>query len=234
MSLSSISRQLWLLLIAISVIVTIFITQNPSFFTSLSHCITNKDKNEGYLKTTGPDTIILLWFPPFGKRSLSFTCDALYNIQGCQITMDRNLYSKANGVMFHHRDMQKNLSGMPNMPRPAHQKWIWWNHESPSHSLKIAALNNLFNLTANYRRDADIFMPYGKLLQVDNQGEDFEIPKKDKLVCWIVSNWRNRYRRYSVYNELKQHIQIDMYGRHVGKRVSSAGRLSWLPTVHSG
>ncbi|XP_028854104.1 alpha-(1,3)-fucosyltransferase 9-like isoform X2 [Denticeps clupeoides] len=171
--------------------------------------------------TKEPDTLLLMWFWPFGVAFEFPSCSELYNIQGCQFTADRNLYGKADGVLIHHRDIGGDLSNMPQTPRPVHQKWIWWNHESPTYSTNLPALNNLFNLTANYRRDADIFLPYGTLEEYNENGT-FEIPKKDKLVCWIVSHWNPNHQRRHYYEELKNHINIDIYGRPFEKYVTDS------------
>ncbi|XP_028853953.1 alpha-(1,3)-fucosyltransferase 9-like [Denticeps clupeoides] len=168
---------------------------------------------------TEPDTTVLIWFWPFGQKFDLIPCSEMYNIQGCHLTDDRTLFSKADGVIIHHRDIAPDLSNLPQLPRPTHQKWIWWNDESPSFTSKNPALSSLFNLTTSYRQDSDIFMPYGKL--INQPSANFKIPKKDKVVCWIISHWDRNLKRHRYYEELKEHINISMFGTSVGKPVDS-------------
>lgn len=166
------------------------------------------------------DLIILIWMWPFGSK-FGFSC-AFYNISGCYLTDDKALYPTAHAVMFHHRNIRGDLQGMPTEPRPSFQKWVWYNMESPSNCGKIAGLNNLFNLTCSYRRDSDILVPYGNLLPISKEDGLFtRVPTKQKLVCWIVSNWNSRFKRVQYYNELKKYIEIKTYGRAFGQYISS-------------
>ncbi|XP_013929227.1 PREDICTED: alpha-(1,3)-fucosyltransferase 9-like [Thamnophis sirtalis] len=172
-------------------------------------------------------TLVLLWLSPFGRTLGPFDCLDL-NIPRCYITMNRSMYNRSHAVVFHHRDIWWDLKNLPQQPRPLFQKWIWMNMESPSHSPPKHGLNRLFNLTLNYRRDADIHIPYG-LLIFHPKASRAEVPPKDKLVCWIVSN-RFPQERIRYYKELKKYIKIHTYGKLFGRR------LSWkefLPTVSS-
>ncbi|KAL1254795.1 hypothetical protein QQF64_012856 [Cirrhinus molitorella] len=128
--------------------------------------------------------------------------------------------------MFHHRDIHGNLSNMPTLPRPLFQKWIWMNMESPSRTVKRSALNNLFNLTASYRLDSDIPVPYGRLLEKTGEKTTYRIPHKNKLVCWIVSNWKAKYNRTQYYETFKQHIRIETYGQGFSKNISNEDYLN--------
>uniref|UniRef100_A0A4W4E4E9 Fucosyltransferase n=1 Tax=Electrophorus electricus TaxID=8005 RepID=A0A4W4E4E9_ELEEL len=166
--------------------------------------ITSSRKNHTLLET---DIIILIWTWPFAHRFDMSICDPLY-------------YRKAHGVMFHHKDIQKDLPTLLELSRPPPQKWIWMNMESPANSPQFihhrssAPGADLFNLTANYRRDSDIWMPYGWIVEASNDNKAFKIPKKDKLVCWFVNNWDKRLLRVKYFNEFSKHIKIETYGRH--------------------
>uniref|UniRef100_A0A673ZKK7 Fucosyltransferase n=2 Tax=Salmo trutta TaxID=8032 RepID=A0A673ZKK7_SALTR len=162
------------------------------------------------------DTIILIWMWPFGQAFDINSC-AYFNIKGCHLTVDKNLYSKAHGVIFHHRDIHGDLKNMPQEQRPWFQKWVWWNGESPANTNRIPGVDHLFNLTASYRLDSDIKVPYGSLVEVTSEDKIFELPKKDKLVCWVVSNWNPNYKRVQVFNELSRHVKVEAYGRHFSR-----------------
>ncbi|XP_058263882.1 4-galactosyl-N-acetylglucosaminide 3-alpha-L-fucosyltransferase 9-like [Hemibagrus wyckioides] len=176
------------------------------------------------------DTIILAWTWPFGFRFDEKACGPYFDIEGCRVTDNRLLYGKAHGVMFHHRDLGDDLPNLLSMPRPPHQKWVWMNMESPENSERWTDIDGLFNLTASYRRDSDVWVPYGRILPTSVKNETFKIPPKDKLVCWIVSNWNPHYRRVEYFNELSKHIKIEGYGRHFNRYINDE---DYVPTLSS-
>ncbi|XP_077143886.1 3-galactosyl-N-acetylglucosaminide 4-alpha-L-fucosyltransferase FUT3-like [Ranitomeya variabilis] len=157
--------------------------------------------------------IILLWTWPSGHTFALNDCPASIDSSGCLFTADRSLYYLANAVVFHHRDVSRSKSLLPQVPRPPHQYWVWFSLESPSNIRNISMMDNIMNLTMSYRLDSDIFIPYGRLGKLDEE-QSFTIPKKIGLVAWIISNWNLKHKRHAYYLELKQHIQIDIYGKH--------------------
>ncbi|XP_017267175.1 4-galactosyl-N-acetylglucosaminide 3-alpha-L-fucosyltransferase 9-like [Kryptolebias marmoratus] len=179
----------------------------------------NQDKSAISTKSNESVIIILLWFWPFGARFKLDVCSSQYNIEGCLVTADRNLYNKSHGVVIHHRDIAGDLSNLPSQQRPPFQKWIWLNLESPVHSPRLTGLNSLFNLTLNYRQDSDIRGTYGTVIAKETK-EDFVPPSKNKLVCWIVSNWSPNHARAKYYNELKKYVDVHVYGQAFGNRIS--------------
>ncbi|XP_072524881.1 alpha-(1,3)-fucosyltransferase 4-like [Salminus brasiliensis] len=108
-------------------------------------------------------TLLLMWWPPFGKAHTLPDCYTSYGIRGCMLTLDRHEYEHADAVIVHHRDLVSEPDALPKPPRPEGQKWIWMNFESPSHSPWLDGLDGLFNLTMSYRLGSDIFLPYGYL-----------------------------------------------------------------------
>ncbi|KAK9957467.1 hypothetical protein ABG768_011711 [Culter alburnus] len=181
--------------------------------TSVPKPLTSTEKEE-------PDTIVLIWMWPFGTRFDLGLCSSAFNIHGCHLTDDRGLFNQAHGVMIHHRDISWDLSNMPKLPRPAFQKWIWWNMESPTHSGQNPLLKDLFNLTSSYRRDSDIPVPYGWLSDATEVEKNYTIPKKEKLVCWVVSNYNPNYKRSHYFNELVKYINVETHGRHFNSPVN--------------
>ena len=164
-----------------------------------------------------PETILLIWMWPWGEK-LDLTCSKV-KYKGCRLTDDKSLYQEAHGVLFHHSDIYGNLENLPSEPRPWFQKWIWMNWEPPTFIPKLPGLDNLINLTCCYRSDSHIPAPYGYVLPQTSEVESFQLPTKDKLVCWIVSHWNDELKRVQYYNELKEHIQVDLYGKAFDKKV---------------
>ncbi|NXN92520.1 FUT3 fucosyltransferase, partial [Rhinopomastus cyanomelas] len=160
-----------------------------------------------------PTLTILLWQWPFGQRFSFINCSDLYGSPNCHFTTNRSWYPRADAVIMHHRDIYTEAKALAQVPRLPSQLWIWFNLESPSHSPNLGAMGNLFNLTMSYRRDSDIFTPYGGL-QLLGQPQPLHIPHKTKLVAWVVSNWGEDSRRVKYYEELRRHIIVDVYGQH--------------------
>ncbi|XP_077086303.1 4-galactosyl-N-acetylglucosaminide 3-alpha-L-fucosyltransferase 9 [Siphateles boraxobius] len=185
-------------------------------FTSLRHQLTQTEA-----ASSQGDTVLLIWMWPFGQQFDLGICSSMFDIHGCHLTVDKSQFNRAQGLLFHHRDINGDLSNMPKLPRPPFQKWVWMNMESPSNSPQRSNLNNLFNLTANYRQDSDIMVPYGRISENTGGKKHDEIPRKNKLVCWIVSNWNWNHKRSRYYAELKEHISIETYGNHFNKRISN-------------
>ncbi|XP_066523570.1 4-galactosyl-N-acetylglucosaminide 3-alpha-L-fucosyltransferase 9-like [Hoplias malabaricus] len=178
------------------------------------------DVVEEHNRESQEHTLVLMWAWPFGKLVNVDSCKSLYGISGCVFTDDRRLYNEANAVIFHHRDIQGDLQNLAKMPRPPRQKWVWMNMESPDNSVKLSNWD-LFNLTSSYRQDSDVWVPYGRIVDVSKEDVAFQIPTKSKLVCWIVSNWNPDFRRVKYYNEFSQHINIKAYGRHFSRYVNN-------------
>ncbi|KAM9476509.1 4-galactosyl-N-acetylglucosaminide 3-alpha-L-fucosyltransferase 9-like isoform 1-T5 [Clarias gariepinus] len=164
--------------------------------------------------------ILLLWFLPENYKWDYGDCKKIYNIDGCHLTDDRNLYNEADAVLIFHKAISWDLSNLPPSPRPPFQRWIWLHVESPTNTPKVPGIENLFNLTLSYRRDADISVRYP--LTVSKKPNDIVIPKKDKLLCWFVSNMATHTgigTRMKYYNELKKYITVTIFGRMTGSRL---------------
>ncbi|XP_065103951.1 4-galactosyl-N-acetylglucosaminide 3-alpha-L-fucosyltransferase 9-like [Paramisgurnus dabryanus] len=174
--------------------------------------------------------ILLLWVYPENYRFDLNICKTVYNIDGCHLTDDRSLYSITDAVLLFHKAIR--LHTLPPSPRPPFQKWIWMNVESPTNTWKTAGIENLFNLTLTYREDSDIPVRL-RLTSRKIPDENFEIPKKEKLICWVVSNnaastgvgTRNTY-----YTELSKYVYIQVYGKAYG---SFLDYKDYFPTIAS-
>ncbi|XP_071356461.1 4-galactosyl-N-acetylglucosaminide 3-alpha-L-fucosyltransferase 9-like [Trachinotus anak] len=156
--------------------------------------------------------VVLLWFWPEKKSFDLQDCKKLFNIDSCHLTDDRSMYSRAEAVLIFHRAISDDLSNLPTSPRPRFQRWIWFNMDPPTNTRKIEGIQGLFNLTLSYRKDADIHIRW-KLTAKKKPAEDFVLPKKERLLCWIVDNNdvnTTAVGKYSYYKELIKYIKVDV------------------------
>lgn len=175
---------------------------------------------------------ILLWYWPFNvPYSLDKdTCLRNYNVSRCQLVDNQKLFSMADIVVFHQRELKLGSQKLPlHLPRPAQQRWLWLSLEAPQNNGNLNHYAGMFNLTMSYNPGADITVPYGKIIEKDTEKIDFEVPQnKTHLVCWVVSNYQNDHKRVQVYKQLRKFIPIQMYGRAVKKPLTQD---VLLPTI---
>lgn len=174
---------------------------------------------------------ILLWHWPFG-RSYSLDgdkCREMYNIHHCLLSDDTSMLSTADVVVFHHHELKTGRSSLPlHLPRLASQHWVWLSLEPPINNGNLTAYNGLFNWTMSYRRDADIFIPYGKTTP-GSGSTTYVIPKnRSCLASWVVSNYQSKQARAGVYQSLKKYVPIEVYGHWMKRPLSHE---SLLPTI---
>ncbi|XP_067270582.1 4-galactosyl-N-acetylglucosaminide 3-alpha-L-fucosyltransferase 9-like isoform X2 [Pseudorasbora parva] len=203
------------------------------WFSPLNNCPPPLPRVKQYTTASSTDKpILLMWFWPEDFRFDLNDCKTIFNIDSCLLTDDRSFYNNAEAVLIYHKSINWDLSNLPPSPRPPFQKWIWFHLESPTNTQKKPGLENLFNHTLSYRQDADIFSRLHLTVR-KNSDEEFVIPKKDKLVCWIVSNnapvtgvgARNQF-----YQEFRKHIQVNMFGKAYAKFLNHN---EYYPTIAS-
>lgn len=170
---------------------------------------------------------LLLWFWPEGHKFDPSDCRTEFGVDECYVTDNRLMYEDAEGVLIYHRAIQPDLSNLPPPNRPPFQKWIWFNVDPPPKTQNLTNLFNLFNLTMSYRKDADITVRVRVLSR--KTPEEFVMPRKDKLVCW-VNNEEDLGVARDFYNELKKSIKIDVFGKAFGKPLKSDKYYSTIST----
>ncbi|KAH9496717.1 hypothetical protein Btru_009770 [Bulinus truncatus] len=116
-----------------------------------------------------------------------------------------------------------------------HQIYMACTYESPVHThasfqLDANSVWNLaFNLTATYRLDSDLFLPYGKL--IFNPGSQGKMPnyyeiakKKKKMAVWIVSHCEADSGRDEYVKQMQKFIDVDIFGE-CGKTCPESGTM---------
>ncbi|CAL1530045.1 unnamed protein product [Lymnaea stagnalis] len=103
------------------------------------------------------------------------------------------------------------------------QLYVFGAMESPLHlRSQVTTAKSVwrfaFNLTATYKRDADILWPYGSLRYepspISNRPNYKVIAvSKRKTAVWLVSNCKTQSKREHYVKEMKKYVDIDIYGR---------------------
>ncbi|XP_077593526.1 alpha-(1,3)-fucosyltransferase 7 [Stigmatopora nigra] len=178
---------------------------------------------------------ILMWHRPFidSYDMSGDPCPGLHNRTPlCIVTEDKSLFPKADVVVFHNYEIAIGSVKLPLYhARPQGQRWAWLSLEPPPHNGDMRKLANLFNLTINYRRDADIPITYGERVakEIEEQGPvQNSTQQKTFLACWVVSNYNPSHRRSQVYKQLKAFIPVNVFGKWTKNPLSSE---ALLPTI---
>ncbi|XP_020900473.1 galactoside 3(4)-L-fucosyltransferase-like [Exaiptasia diaphana] len=139
----------------------------------------------------------------------------------CRLTYDNKEYTKADAVLFHAFEMPGTFA-LSNLAkyRPKNQKWIYFALENPDNNPRAVGLDNYFHWKINYRRDSDVFAPYGYYYPFSNKAEgeqyhsEINTGQKDKFVLWTVSHCD--LPREDYVRKLLKYIKIDIYGACAG------------------
>ncbi|KAM6965357.1 alpha-(1,3)-fucosyltransferase 7 [Aplochiton taeniatus] len=178
---------------------------------------------------------ILLWHWPFNRPySLDGdVCREKYGISNCVLSDSPAMFPRADVVVFHHHELKTGRSSLPlHFSRPASQHWVWLSLEPPVNNGNLDPYYGLFNWTMSYRRDADIFMPYGKTTSGSSHHLN-EIPQKGScLASWVVSRYRADQARAKVYQSLKNYLPIEVYGSWAKRPLTDSELLATIGRCH--
>ncbi|CAF4844904.1 unnamed protein product [Pieris macdunnoughi] len=150
------------------------------------------------------------------------------SVRNCLLTGDDKYLESADAVVVH---IQHGV--FPNTStRNNRQRWIFLNDESPINAFSMAKvkpkledLKNIFNWSMTYRIDADIPVPYGRTvpLQQPILGDitikslselvpNWHIKRRDKLASILVSNC-GPSKRLEYLHELENYLPLDVHGK---------------------
>ena len=151
------------------------------------------------------------WYPPgLGYRPFS---NELCHYDDCHLTTDKAYLASASAVLFHCRD---SFERWPET-RSRSQLYGVVCHESPTYS-EFVQYGDKINITLTYRRDSDVFFPqcwFDRLQAPSNVSKyELRIPLRSRrrAVVWPVSNCNTASKRELYVRQLKQHVEIDIYG----------------------
>ena len=178
-----------------------------------SSCLPRPQHNPGVSHRVARKPLVLVWFWPEDLKFDLDDCKKHLNIDGCRLTDDRSLYLKAEEVIVFHDAIKDDLSNLPQLPRPGFQRWIWLNLQPPANTRRIEGIDNLFNVSLNFRKDADIKVRWELTYNKVQAGEP-SLPKKEHVVCYIKGDKAadNNSMGHSYYKELAKHIDVNVFG----------------------
>ena len=125
------------------------------------------------------------------------------------------------------------LSNCNSSSRSARQKYIFWEIEPPAYldTFKPDNYNNFFNWTISFREDSSVQLPYGGVKREKDHPEGEELKRLvtsfgrenthlavrnssegQATVAWMVSNCLTESNREGYIEDLRKHINIDIYG----------------------
>lgn len=150
---------------------------------------------------------------------------------GCEITENLSRHLEADAVIFH-------IPTTPALPfqKPAGQKWVAWSAESEVHYPLLADADFMrqFDLTATYRRDADVVLEHF----AHEEWLPFEPPplqsvREDAPAVYITSSAVDRSGRTDYVRELMRHLPVDSFGQSLNNRsfAGDRGRGTKLDTI---
>jgi Glycosyltransferase family 10 (fucosyltransferase) C-term/Fucosyltransferase, N-terminal len=153
------------------------------------------------------------------------------NCPGCEITEDLGRHLEADAVIFH-------IPTTPALPfqKSAGQKWVAWSAESEVHYPLLADADFMrqFDLTATYRRDADVVLGHF----AHEEWLPFEPPplqsaREDAPAVYITSSPVDRSGRTEYVRELMRHLPVDSFGQSLNNRLLAGdrGRGTKLDTI---
>ncbi|OHT12068.1 Alpha-(1,3)-fucosyltransferase [Tritrichomonas foetus] len=199
--------------------ILLLLTQNRTLY-SLSQCMTTEKMNFSIYSNNLSkrkyklDSLVLIWNTNWDPQFGYSNCEGSFDIGSFKITTNKRDLDIAYIVIFHQSETHNNF---PQRTR-SDQIWVWLNVEPPKNVKDITYANGVYNLTASYRHDSDIYLPYGYFIQEpDNYSYSHKthnsFSDQKKLVSWFIHGWETDSLRVKYYETLQHILDIDIYGK---------------------
>lgn len=194
----------------------LFAFQNNIMY--LHHPILVNNNREAFLFDNY--SFLFLPIPQNFTESNCITKNKKYEIGNLRISTSLTEFNESQVVILDQNNFR--FHELPSY-RPPDQLWAWFMHEPPQNIYDFKLSDHKFNYTINYRHDADMYFPYFSFIKQPSN-YTFNSPyyksfsEKKKMICWVVSNRRSRFRN-NYYHAIDKHIKVDVFGGK--KRVKS-------------
>jgi hypothetical protein len=159
--------------------------------------------------------MIILFYNKTDSEYWYFKCEDFP--PGYYFTTDTQLFDIADVVVFY----LPTLVTDRNLIKRTGQVWVGWSTECQAYypQYEDKNISSLFDLRMGYRRSDDIFTPYiypryRKFLKEINPS----INSKSENLAMFISSPCNLSARFEYANSLKNHINIDSYGRMMNNK----------------
>lgn len=178
---------------------------------------------------------ILLWTPFNGPNTelVQKSCIKQCSVE-CDITTDKEDIKNVDVVSFHLTDLWTdswNIGTKETIKFPSYRRsdqiWTLTNLEPPPNLYgDLRVFNGLFNWTVWYRKDSDIYFPYGRPVELTNEERDAAaegfarrniFKEKTNGITGKISNCKDVARRYRLVEDLRKYLDIDMFGKCYNK-----------------
>lgn len=163
---------------------------------------------------TNRTVLILMWTKWFSRLVEEGVLHECLQ-ENCLLTNNRSMVNESDAVVFHIRDL--NWKDLPNQ-KLQNQHYVFFNWESPYHTggdFSTDWQKSYFDLTMTYRRDSDIYAPYGSIVKRQSPLRlDLLklIENKTKPIAWMVSNCHTPGGREILVSKLQKYFSVDVYG----------------------
>lgn len=179
---------------------------------SLKYWSTTKHKLSSDEPGRRKQKLILFWNPPEDWFDTFSSCP----YTNCKFTRSKDDFKHSDAVLFH-ASFDARLSDFTSVPaKIPGQVWVYLSLEPPPYRPSFKTFRQLINWTVTYRRDADMFVPYHKVVVKDNP-KTLDLVRspelKSKSVAWFVSNCKTRSKREEFVRLLRNYIDVDIYGK---------------------
>lgn len=134
----------------------------------------------------------------------------------------------ADAVVFHGLELFYDTSRILRIRQlVTDQVWVYFSSESPALIEEfVNGLDNdargwrhLFNWTATYQRNSDIYAPYGAIEKKPSQNGPEQFVWRRKYLAFVVaSNCRTSIKRSHYLRELRKHMELHIFGKCEEKR----------------
>ena len=210
----------------------------PTKMTTIMMPTSSSIEQTFFTSTVQPNTstvkkrVILFWTDWFGYDFMSSLKVPSGNVECgpkkhiCYTTKDRKYFSNSSAVIFHlqSHNLMSNRPYLLSLKRPPEQRWIFYTREAPPLNPGQATMrqwNSLFNWTMTYKLDSDIRFTTGAEIIPNQKYQGGFDPNKNylegrkKMAIALISKCHQH--RLTVVKKLKEHIDVDIYGK-CGKR----------------
>ncbi|ETN77248.1 fucosyl transferase [Necator americanus] len=133
----------------------------------------------------------------------------------CRITENPAEIDKADAILFHNADYRQESAPKP---RKLSRPHVLWSLESPTND-RFRPAPHVINWTMTFRRDADIWYPYGHFRKLErNRSVDLDaiwnMKNQEKMATWLASNCKTSNSRSELVNAMLRikAFPIDRYG----------------------